>query len=250
MSWVLDESDERLGRRLVLLALANYAHDDGTHAWPSIATLSRASRLSESQARRCLHQLEQAGAIVKTGTSRHGTGIYAVVMTPSQDDTPGKSATAPLANPPDPPRRMTPDPSLEQPPIGSSVQRAQPRAWKVDRVAVTDDEDALARDVLAGWNVHTRQRLASRDWLAKIVMRVREHPELTAVDHEAIIASTLNGNAWWSGPPTPSIIYGNGAQFERSMEQARQGNTSGARGALDVAHDEMQRIERQREEQS
>lgn len=250
MSWVLDESDERLGRRLVLLALANYAHDDGTQAWPSIATLSRASRLSESQARRCLHQLEQAGAIVKTGTSRHGTGIYAVVMTPWQDDTPGESVAAPLANPPAAPGRMTPDPSLEQPSLSASVQRAGARPWKVDRKDVSEHEATVAARVLHGWNQETSQRLASADWLAKIVMRVREHPELTIDDHAAIIASTLNGKAWWSGPPTPSIIYGNGAQFERSMEQARAGDTSGARGALDVAEAEMQRIERQREEQS
>jgi hypothetical protein len=88
----------------------------------------------------------------------------------------------------------------------------------------------------------TGQRLASTDWLAKIVMRLREHPELGYDDHVEIILANLN-HPWWSGPPTPSVIYGNGAQFERAMMTQAHGTTAGGDAALAVALDEQRRME-------
>ena len=74
--------------------------------------------------------------------------------------------------------------------------------------------------MLGAWNRLAGQDLRSRDWLAKIVMRIREYPEATAHDHEHIIRANL-ADPWWSGPPTPSVVYGNGAQFERAIQTAR-----------------------------
>lgn len=93
-------------------------------------------------------------------------------------------------------------------------------SWKVDRKAVTEAEGGLARAVLETWNDLTGQTLTARDWLSKIVMRVREHPELALDEHEHLIVAALR-DPWWTGPPSPSVIYGNGAQFERCVEQAR-----------------------------
>lgn len=236
MSWVLDESDERLGRRLVLLALANYAHDDGSEAWPSIATLSRATRLSESQARRCLRQLEQAGAIEKTGTSRYGTGVYTVVMHQScQDDPPGILPVPPLSFRPDPPGRMTPDPSLDKPskeqPSIDLVEARVPTT--VARKPVSSIEAWTAKEILAYWNGRTEQRLAAPDWLAKIISRIREHPELSVDNHCEIINANL-AHPWWTGPATPSVVYGNAAQFERAI-MAQDVIVEGGQAALKVA---------------
>lgn len=80
MVWVLDKSEARLGARLVLLTLAEYAHDDGTKAFPSVETISRKARLSERGTQDALRKLEADGMIRKTGTTRHGTSIYTVVM--------------------------------------------------------------------------------------------------------------------------------------------------------------------------
>ena len=81
-TWVYRHSEERLGRRLVLLVLADHANDDGSGAWPSVETISEKARLSRSQTQRCLRALESEGAVEKAGKSRAGTTIYNVIMTP------------------------------------------------------------------------------------------------------------------------------------------------------------------------
>jgi 6-phosphogluconate dehydrogenase len=80
-TWVYRHSEERLGRRLVLLVLADHANDDGTGAWPSVETIGEKARLSRAQVQRCLRALEAEGAIEKAGKSRSGTSIYNVLMT-------------------------------------------------------------------------------------------------------------------------------------------------------------------------
>lgn len=78
LSWVLRNSEEKLGRRLTLLVLADHAHDDGTESWPSVETISREARLSRRQVQTCLRGLEESGAITRTGTHPSGTTIYSV----------------------------------------------------------------------------------------------------------------------------------------------------------------------------
>jgi hypothetical protein len=80
--WVMHNSEEALGRRLVLLALAENANDDGSGAWPSVETLSRKSRLSTRQVKRCLKGLAEDGAIVSEGVGPRGTQSWAIVMAP------------------------------------------------------------------------------------------------------------------------------------------------------------------------
>lgn len=48
---------------IVLLGLANHADPDGRNAFPSIDTLCRYTRLSESTVRRCLQRLVELGVI-------------------------------------------------------------------------------------------------------------------------------------------------------------------------------------------
>ena len=91
LSWVLKNSDETLGRRLVLIVLADHARDDGTGAWPSVQTIARETRMSERQVQRCLRDLEGSEAIERTGRhrvegQRHGTFIYAVKMKAKGDN--------------------------------------------------------------------------------------------------------------------------------------------------------------------
>jgi hypothetical protein len=64
------ETNQQGTRRLVLLALADYANDQGM-AWPSIASLAQKCRLSERQTQRILRILEKDGEIIirKGGTN-------------------------------------------------------------------------------------------------------------------------------------------------------------------------------------
>lgn len=106
--WVFRNSEATLGARLVLVALADYAHDDGTKAWPSVETLAQKACMSERGARLALRRLERDGEIVCTGQSRSGTNVYAIIGMarehgvvlpgdkPGEDDGGGGENTAPL----------------------------------------------------------------------------------------------------------------------------------------------------------
>jgi hypothetical protein len=78
VSWVLKNSKERLGNRLVLIVLADHAHADGTNAFPSVDTIKTESYMSERNVRYALRALEQSGAIYRTGVHDSGTHIYAI----------------------------------------------------------------------------------------------------------------------------------------------------------------------------
>jgi hypothetical protein len=254
VSWVLRHSEETLGRRLVLLVLADHAREDGTYAWPSVATICAETRMTRRPVQEALRRLEASGAITAHGSHRSGTTIYHVEVGGAdsaqvdeggaeqrggaEDADEGALKTAEGA------LLAAPEPSLEQPSIDQpSKELARTRdprtaiddhvfagapegVWKVDRKPVRWDHARLAMEVLAAWNKEAGQELRSRDWLAKIVMRIREYPEATLPDHQFIIRANL-ADPWWKGAPTPSVIYGNGAQFERAIQQARATQDAG-----------------------
>ena len=51
--------------KLILITLADYAHDDGTSAWPSVATIAGCVHRSPMTVHRHLRGLETAGLIVR-----------------------------------------------------------------------------------------------------------------------------------------------------------------------------------------
>jgi hypothetical protein len=59
---VWDNSEARLGERLVLLAIADYADENGV-AFPSIATLARKSQMCDRQVQRCIKELCRIGEL-------------------------------------------------------------------------------------------------------------------------------------------------------------------------------------------
>lgn len=80
LSWVLRNSDARLGPRLVLIVLADYAGEDGHGAYPSVDTIAREARLSRRAVQSALRTLVDEGLIADVGVSRFGTRIYDVLM--------------------------------------------------------------------------------------------------------------------------------------------------------------------------
>lgn len=80
MSTVWSESRASGGELLVLLALADFAHDNGV-AFPSVQTLARKARLSERQTQRALASLVKKGELkVKKGAGPSGTNLYRVLL--------------------------------------------------------------------------------------------------------------------------------------------------------------------------
>lgn len=64
IAWVLDGHPSKGAQRLVMIALANHANDEG-ECWPKVATIAREANLNEQHTRRCLADLEAAGWITR-----------------------------------------------------------------------------------------------------------------------------------------------------------------------------------------
>lgn len=79
-SHVWEHSDQRGTALLLLLAIADHAHDDGGGAYPSIPKLARKARTTERNVKLLLPKLEAAGELrVQRGKGFHGTNLYTVL---------------------------------------------------------------------------------------------------------------------------------------------------------------------------
>ena len=83
MAWVWEYAQVSGGSLIILLALADFAHDDGTGAYPSIKTLSAKARLGERQTQNVLSALQGLGLItISYRTGPNGVNVYHVVVNP------------------------------------------------------------------------------------------------------------------------------------------------------------------------
>lgn len=80
LAWVLRNSEATLGARLVLIVLAEHAHNDGREAYPSVPTIAEEARLSRRSAQVALRHLEAAGHIERDGVGPRGQTKWAVLM--------------------------------------------------------------------------------------------------------------------------------------------------------------------------
>jgi hypothetical protein len=256
LTWVLDNSEERLGNRLVLLALAEYAHDDGSKAYPSNETLQKRTRLSERGVRDSLRSLEANGSIRFDRALSNGTRVYSVLgpFNPAES-APAESApaeSAPAENSHAGGQETTtrgaksaPDPlgsknrSKYTSPSPGKMQKLDGRApLTVDGKPVTREEESFAVEVLDVFNdvasAHSDRefQFASKEAVKKIILRRREHPELDVAGHRAIIEGQFDA-PWWNGDPTPSVIYGNGEVFDRALNGVRGGRRDNGGSVFD-----------------
>lgn len=81
VAWVLRHSEARLGARLVLLSIANYADEDGGNSWPAVATIAKDARMSQRQVQRAVQTLEASGeiAIERGGGDHKHTHRYVIL---------------------------------------------------------------------------------------------------------------------------------------------------------------------------
>ena len=82
---------------------------------------------------------------------------------------------------------------------------------------VADAEHDLCDAILTHFNAAAGTRYSSVEFREKVIRRIREHPEMTAADHEAVIDRVF-ANPWWTDTPSPAVIYGNASIFERSIQ--------------------------------
>lgn len=99
LNWVFEESSATGNDRLVLIAIADEADDDGTNAYPSVDRIARKARVPKRTTLRCLQRLEESGGLVVSRPDTRGRGhfnTYVVVMngaTLSPEETARNGAT-------------------------------------------------------------------------------------------------------------------------------------------------------------
>jgi hypothetical protein len=102
MTWVWNESKSKKNARLLLLAIADCAADDGTNAYPSNAELQRKTGLSERAVQSTLGDLVSLGELaIYRNAGPGGCNRYRVVMTPAESAPPQDlhpAGSAPPAN--------------------------------------------------------------------------------------------------------------------------------------------------------
>lgn len=218
MTWVFEESKATLGARLVLLALADYAHDDGTKAWPSVENIARKARLSERGARDALRKLEKDGHVVNVGKTKYGTSIYTIVcpLNPGAAVSAGAESAggqngAPLV------LQTAPNP-LEDPlgPSSSFSNGWLPRTVGGKRVTQADREQVDS--LLDLFNELSGKRFSGKSWRESVLRRMFEHPDLGLTEHQALVRFQFE-HPWWKGDPTPSVIWGNDRVFDRALNR-------------------------------
>jgi hypothetical protein len=81
MTLVWEHSNQSGSSLLMLLAIADYAKDDGTGAWPAIETLARKTRMKRRNAIYVIQKLEKAGELrVHRDDPEHKSNIYDIVF--------------------------------------------------------------------------------------------------------------------------------------------------------------------------
>ena len=135
---VWDHSMAKGTALLVLLVIAD--HDGEGGAWPSIGTIARAARVSESTARRAVRELEQLGELrvelrgggTQSTPDRVRPNRYVITIRPPEQPYPSSGSTPPP--PPAPPTPYSPDAlGLAPIPVDKAVDKA------VDSTPVTGD---------------------------------------------------------------------------------------------------------------
>lgn len=174
VSWVLKHSDATLGRRLVLLALADHANADGTGAWPSVATLAEEARLSKRATQDALRRLEADGHIVANGKSQYGTVVYDIPLGGVQNLHGGVQITTPHVS------QSAPKPSLEPTSLANAREASEIPDADVLRLCNLL-ADLIAEDGVKRPTVTERWTTACRLLLDKDL----DHPSRTRIENAA-----------------------------------------------------------------
>jgi hypothetical protein len=131
------------GEKLVLLALADQANDEGRQCWPAVSTIAKKSGQGERTVRRALADLEKAGHL--TRDHRDGTSTQYHVH-PCQNGRPAKSAPLPKTT-------KTPANLAPKTPRNTKPQKASPSSGSrvpIDFQPVMKPGSITAKTV-AGW---------------------------------------------------------------------------------------------------
>ncbi len=163
MTWVWDHSRSAKTQRLVLLALADCASDDGQNAYPSMAELMRKTGLSERGVQGSVSELIAIGELeVDFNGGPKGCNRYRIIMTPAGDAPPKRvrgarragrrkdeASQAKAGNPARPaaPADSAPPQGVHPEPSKNSSSKSSSRGTRIpDDFQVTPEMVAWARE--------------------------------------------------------------------------------------------------------
>lgn len=211
VGWAFGEGRERElspTARYVLIAYGDNANEGDGKCWPDKAEIVEKTGLSQATVYRAIKALEAEGLLIFTKDQKGRECIYLSVPWFShseKDDSQGEKANS----------------HSEKRSNKGTVKEPSQGRKTVNRKIVSDDELALAAAVVVAFNSSAGTELTVEAHLTPIVGRIREKPDYTEDHHRRIIEAVFAGEHWWTGPPTPKVIYGNPAIFEQSIELAR-----------------------------
>jgi len=139
--WELDLSSVE---KLVLLALADCANDDGL-CWPSIATLKRKACVGERTVQRAIASLVSAGLLNRQEVSGRGCKY---IVNPRHSGTPVNVTPRQSDAPPPPERHPTPATVAPKP----SRNHKEP-----SEVSASGDAPLTTDEVVSGWNSRAKR---------------------------------------------------------------------------------------------
>ena len=270
-TWVLEHSTTTGNAKVILIGLANHAHPDGTHAFPTVETLQRYAGgekpLDRRTVQRRLRELERDRHIERTGIGPNGQAMWRVRMgaaecRPRQTAAaapapPGGAAAAPPEPPVEPPtlstshREGVSEPTT--PPLDESeLQRAarEPRPSATRRVTyrrrpVPPPVVEEAEQLLAVFNDATHSRLAATaadggpsPGLRQIIGALLERPDTLDVWERGVRAMVADPPNWIDGPFIVGHIFGpNAAEHTLARGRGQQPATPRWRGRRPRAAD-------------
>lgn len=265
MSWAFGLTDLSEGHKLLLLALADFADDNGI-CWPSQETLAVKCGVTDRTVRSRLKDLEAQNLLIRQprySKDRRGRTSDRIVLNlklSSQEPKPdlpenpsGRNDIYRKAVSGEPSELLSGSkegssletqtslgnkPSLEGTQENESDSGTARPKVSIDGLSLTANEWEIAKITIelfnqqAGTNLSLISRKRATSHLRSIVCRIREYPDLTAEEHKEIIREAFV-KPWWGKdkPKSVGVIYGPRA-FPRCF-QARTKNFSDERSVRD-----------------
>lgn len=216
MSWVWDHGPTDRDELLVMLALADYADDEGA-CYPSMAGIAEKARLTERGARGIVRRLEASGWLaVKVGGGRGGKSNYRIIKKAANPEPETRNEKPGMANPewadtkPGTARPKTRNPGSAEP-SGTVKEPSEARAV---RAALCS---ALPPEVADDWIAHRKAKRSTMTVKAAelIANKLAKMSDPVAAVHNAI-------EKGWTGiyPPDPTAAT-RGASQPDSLDAKR-----------------------------
>lgn len=226
LSWVFEHSEATGSDRLVLLGLADYAHDDGTKAYPAVENLAKKARTKKRATQYALKRLQEGGHIERTHTLADGRNVYRVIMEKKR----GGAKSAPVHERSGGVQPDAPNPSIE--PSKGVGTRAREAKLKISAKPVQAEAWDKTMMILESFNAATGKQLGlltgtgqPSETARRIYLRVLDWPELTVEQHRDIINRTLESRWWGDDAPGVGVVYGPRV-FEENMTRQPSGKQS------------------------